>query len=69
MALNLKSGVYYRLNGSAATAYRLLSEGLESDGLTERLLEEYDVDRATLGADLEALLADLESAGLAVRDR
>lgn len=68
VALNLKSGTYYRLNAVAASALRHLVRGAELRNLTDRLLEEFDVGRATLAADLADLLTDFEKYGLVVRE-
>ena len=68
VALNLKTGTYYRLNPTAASALRQLARGAGLRDLTERLLEEFDVPRANLVADLTDLVADLERYDLIVRE-
>ena len=68
VALNLKTGVYYRLNPTAARAWRLLEKSPGMDALVDALLEEIDVERERLVADLGELFADLERHGLAMRE-
>jgi len=68
VALNLKTGAYYRLNPTAARAWRLLEKSLGMDALVDDLLEEMEVERGRLEADLAELFADLERHGLAIRE-
>ena len=68
VALNLKTGKYYRLNPVAASAWRLLAKSPSMDDLIDGLIEEVEVDRDRLEADLNELFADLERHGLAVKE-
>jgi len=68
VALNLKTGTYFRLNGVAASAWRHLAESSDAENLVDSLLREFDVDRGTLVADVADLLVDLENHGLIVRE-
>ncbi len=67
VALNLKTGLYFKLNQVAAFALDHLARGLALKDLEDSLLREFEVDRATLRGDLIGLLADLEKYGLIVR--
>jgi len=67
VALNLRTGTYYRLNPVAAKAWRLLAKGSAMGAVVDRLFEEFEVDRDSLEADLRGLFADLERYGLLTR--
>jgi len=67
VALHLGTGTYYKLNPVAASALRHLRNGAGMTGLVDRLFEEFEVDRATLLADVRELIADLARHGLVVR--
>ena len=62
--LDFEKGVYYGLDQVGAALWESLSGGKTLDEATSALLDEYDVDRAQLTADLEALLAELRVNGL-----
>jgi hypothetical protein len=62
--LNLDNEQYYGLDEVGARAFALAQGGTSFGGIVRALLEEYEVDEATLHADLEALFADLLSEGL-----
>ena len=64
----MKTGLYYRLNRVAANALRHLEAGPTVVQLAERLIDEFEVDRSTLTADLGELLLTLERHGLALRE-
>ena len=66
--LDYDRGIYYGLNPVGARVWQLLSEGETPERIVERLVDEYDVDRATLAADVAALLRDLEEKQLVDRD-
>ena len=67
VALNLKTGLYFKLNAVAACALDHLARGLALRDLEDCLLQDFDIDRTTLRRDLIGLLADLERYGLIVR--
>ena len=67
VALNLKTGTYFRLNGVGASAWKHLAKSPDAEGLADRLLREFDVDRRTLVADVTDFLLELEGHGLIVR--
>ena len=59
--LDYDRGIYYGLNPVGARVWQLLGDGSTVDQIIDRLTDEYDVARATLEADVTALLRDLEA--------
>ena len=49
-----------KLNESARMIWDMLVEGAERDEIVNRLLEEYDVDRAILQADCDKFIQSLQ---------
>ena len=62
--LDYERGIYYGLNDVGARLISLIGEGASLAGAVDRLLEEVDVSRQTLEADLELLLGELREQGL-----
>jgi hypothetical protein len=62
--LNLKSGMYFGLDGVGATVWDLIAEPKVVNDILETLLERYEVDRERCQNDLLALLAELDRRGL-----
>ena len=62
--LDLKAKRYYRLNESAASAFKALEAGEGREGAIARLLAEFDVDEAEATRAVDALLMDLAARGL-----
>jgi hypothetical protein len=62
--LDVDLGTYYGLNEVGTRAWSLLAEGATLGEIEVRLLAEFEVDRATLEADLRVLLRDLAEHGL-----
>lgn len=62
--LDLASEQYFGLDAVGTRIWALLNEGATADDVVETLLEEYEVERATLEADVAELLAGLAGAGL-----
>ena len=62
--LDYERGIYYGLNDVGARLIALIGEGTSMAGAADRLLEEFDVSRQTLEADLELLLGELREQGL-----
>ena len=58
------SGLFFRLNPTAAFALRALAEGAEPDELPEKLQRRYDLDHQTAVRDAELFLDDLAALGL-----
>ena len=66
--LNLQSEQYYGLDGVGTRLWELVEAGTTFGDAVRTLLEEYDVERAALVADLEALVAELHENGLVAID-
>ena len=62
--LDLKSEKYFGLDAVGTRIWTLLQTGCPVGEVVDRLLEVFDVDRATLEADLAELLEQLAGAGL-----
>jgi hypothetical protein len=58
--LNLRTGVYYSLNRTGTTIWKLLEEDGHLGRVRDRMLKQYEVPAEVLDADLERLLGDLE---------
>ncbi len=61
---NLETGVYFALNEVAARTWALLRDAPSIDAVVLALLDEYEVDKTMLKADVEALLQQFQSYGL-----
>lgn len=67
--LNLHSGVYYGLNEVGAQVWELIKSPVRVAAICERLVADYDVERARCEQDLLAVLLEMQDAGLVeVRD-
>jgi hypothetical protein len=62
--LNLKSGMYFTLNGVGASVWRQIQEAKSLAGVKQQLLAEYEVDPVRCEKDLLQLVAKLQSSGL-----
>lgn len=62
--LDLDSGRYWGLDEVGTRVWALLKRGVDVADIVGRLEEEYDVARATLEADLEALVRQFEEMGV-----
>ncbi len=62
--LHLENENYYGLDPVATRVWQLLREHEDLDAVYRAMLDEFDVDPATLKGDLEAHLDDLQRAGL-----
>lgn len=62
--LNLDNEQYYGLRGVGTRLWDLVEAGTRFSEAIDSLLEEFDVDRATLTTDLAELLDDLQQNGL-----
>lgn len=66
--LNLDNEQYYGLDGVGSRLWQLIETGTTLGQATAELLDEYDVEREVLHADLAAVLADLTTNGLVLID-
>ena len=62
--LDLESEHYFGLDAVGTRIWSLIGEGVSVDDMVDTLLEEYEVERATLEADVAELLSRLAEAGL-----
>ena len=62
--LDLASEKYFGLDPVGTRVWQLLSEGVNLEAMLDTLLEEYEVGREQLEADVKDLLASLLDAGL-----
>jgi hypothetical protein len=65
--LHLETGTYFGLDPVGARIWDLIVEGHTLAGICDRMLEEYEVDPATLQRDVLALAGELAAKGLVVR--
>lgn len=64
--LDLNSGTYFGLDPVGTRAWALVNEGGSLGAVCEQMLQEFEVDRATLETDLTTLVNELVSKGLLV---
>ncbi|MGK2924512.1 MAG: PqqD family protein [Lysobacterales bacterium] len=62
--LDLASEQYFGLDSVGTRIWALLNEGAAAAAVVDTLLGEYEVERETLAADVDELLARLAEAGL-----
>jgi len=65
--LNLDSGMYFGLDQVGTRVWQLLAEHQRVPLVIEKMLEEYEVERVALEADVARLLAALVDKGLLVQ--
>ena len=54
------------VNEAGALLWRMLEEGAEKDGLADRLVQEYEIDRDLAMRDTEKFLAQLRDRGILI---
>ena len=64
--LDVPSGRYFGINDVGAVVWGLLDGTHDRDAIVDAVTAEFDIDRNTAAADLDALLAQLVDAGLVV---
>jgi hypothetical protein len=62
--LDLDSEQYFGLDAVGTRIWTLLNEGADADAVVATLLEEFEVERDRLAADVDELLDKLAEAGL-----
>lgn len=62
--LDTESGLYFGLDEVGTRIWQLLVAGATEESIVDQLLEEYDVERAQLRADVASFLAALVTKGL-----
>lgn len=65
--LDLKTGVYFSLNGTGTDVWNALAAPATVEDVAGRITADYAIDFPTALADAGALLAELESQGLIVK--
>jgi hypothetical protein len=65
--LNINDNHYYGLDDVATRMWQLLVEHSEAEAVIRQMLDEYEVDEATLRQDFAALVAEMEGRGLIAR--
>ena len=64
LLLDLEEDVGYRLNEVGIRIVSLLSEGVAGEVLIERLCEEFEIDRESCAAEVDAFVAELRGRDL-----
>ncbi|CAN5635302.1 PqqD family protein [soil metagenome] len=67
IAINLATGTYFSLRGSAADVWSLLIQDADVDGVSTAMSDAYGVDTTVVVADVKNFVDDLIEAGLLVR--
>jgi hypothetical protein len=65
IAINLETGAYFALDGTAADAWTLAAAGSSTDDIVTALAARYEKAPATIPADVSAFVAELVEQGLA----
>src|SRR5512133_199868 len=66
VVLNIRTEKYYGLDAVGTRMWAVLTEGDTVEAAFDKLLEEYDVERARLRSDLETFVSELVEHGLLV---
>lgn len=57
--LDMESGFYFGLNSVASVIWGMMEEGIEFSVLVEKLMEQFEVDRAICESDTKELIEQL----------
>jgi len=68
VVLNLKTGDYYLLEGTSAFIWKQLEKKISLKDLTERVNNEYAMDKRIVARDLKSLIKDLSNENLILAD-
>lgn len=60
VVMRLDTGDFFSLAGTAAAVWRLIDGSRDEQALVEALAGEYEGDRATIAADVDALIVQLK---------
>lgn len=66
VVMNLESGEFFSLTGTARAIWQLIDGSRNRDGLLQDLARDFDAEPQVLAADLDPFLAGLAKAGLIV---
>jgi hypothetical protein len=64
MILDLRSGVYFELEGVGARIWQFIAEEKTPAQIAHLISDEYHIDEATAAADLADLIGELSASGL-----
>lgn len=64
VVMSLDSGDFFSLSGTARAIWQLLDGTRDRDALIAELAQRYETDSATIAAEVDAFLAQLDQAGL-----
>jgi len=64
LAIDANAEYCYSLNESASRAWELISSPTRVETVCQRLIEEFDIDKATCERDISELFESLNEAGL-----
>ena len=67
VVMNLDSGSFFSLGGTARAVWLLIDGSRDRDALVAALAAQFEVPQAEIGGDIDAFLAQLDAAGLLVR--
>ena len=62
--LDLKNESYFGMDEVGTRIWKLLQQEKDIQSITEAMLDEYDVEEKQLGKDIQALLSQLNEAGI-----
>ena len=64
VVLDMKSGMYYGMEGVSASIWNLLTEPRSLREIRDAVMQEYEVDAESCARDVTAFLESMETAGL-----
>ena len=67
VALHAGTATYFAANRTATALWQALAEGADRDELVQRLVDEFGVEAATAGADIDRFVTELKSHDLLER--
>jgi len=67
VAINLDTGLYYRMDGVAGFAWERIEDGITQEGLLSQVVAAYDVARDVAAEDVRAFVEDLMEEALISR--
>lgn len=62
--VHLGQNMIYEVNATGMEIWRLFSDGLSREAMIDRLTAAFEIDEEHASAEIERLLADLQSLGL-----
>jgi hypothetical protein len=65
--VNIATNRIFELNETGAKVWELLGEGVDTDGIVRRLVDEFDVEERQAADEVKNLIVELQTEGLLVR--